>query len=438
MHLVDSLLTMLAASPIQLHSWLDKHWSLLCKSSPASPQPVCSQMSVECVGLSGSLQDIHRKIICIMTVGRQDTEVEIVAGRTMHRTAKQLKMMFKHDFWSNYLLHRFEFDPFFMETHRILKPGATFAAWQYFLPEVQGNEAATQLIYEIYKSPKYLWNLLTPRTQYVANGYADIHPTAEYFEDEQRKHFYFTTESSIEQLVSHLSSRRTSCHGVALHCMLAATKSSSKFLWPRNSLLQWISDNISTFCSHSSFWQKLLTWVKKKCTNPRAASSSSELQKPCIREAQLLYHLIESPNCVLDCNTFIDFQNSLHLSSRPIRMAYVFPFFPCFIDVVSTTQSAGHCLQTGWVSTWSAFHLYSKANPDRPDLRNEVSEQLMKALNTDDGSFPITLNWIGNVLLARARWLEGFTVGVQSPTEDSISLIDMLLWYLLRIGFFAT
>ncbi len=44
---------------------------------------------------------------------------------------------------------RFELDPFWTEVHRILAPGGAFAVWGYDLAQVPGNQAATQILWDM-------------------------------------------------------------------------------------------------------------------------------------------------------------------------------------------------------------------------------------------------------------------------------------------------
>ena len=66
-------------------------------------------------------------------------------------------------------LHWFDFEPFYAEVCRVLKPKGTFAAWGYGLLEV--DEQVDEHIRELYSLLTEYW---APERNYIENNYANI------------------------------------------------------------------------------------------------------------------------------------------------------------------------------------------------------------------------------------------------------------------------
>jgi SAM-dependent methyltransferase len=96
-------------------------------------------------------------------------------------------------------LHWFDFDRFYAEVRRVLKPGGLFAAWTYHLPKV--SPPVDRIVAEFYT--QYLGGYWAPQIRYVDDLYRTI-PFP--FDEEPSPEFAMTTDWELENLVGFLQS----------------------------------------------------------------------------------------------------------------------------------------------------------------------------------------------------------------------------------------
>ena len=96
---------------------------------------------------------------------------------------------------------RFEVDDAFREIARVLKPGGVLAAWCYGIPDVQGNKAASEMIWNLRFGMDKLGPHWSDRNKLVDQGYASIIPTPELFESTSRVELHGQQRVSIDSLV---------------------------------------------------------------------------------------------------------------------------------------------------------------------------------------------------------------------------------------------
>ena len=97
---------------------------------------------------------------------------------------------------------RFEMDKAFTEMARILRPGGTLAAWCYGIPRIEGNTAASNLVWDLRFGADKLGPHWSDRNELVDEGYSTIQPDAIDFEAPVRKKLWGQQETTVEGLVS--------------------------------------------------------------------------------------------------------------------------------------------------------------------------------------------------------------------------------------------
>jgi ubiquinone/menaquinone biosynthesis C-methylase UbiE len=96
-------------------------------------------------------------------------------------------------------LHWFDFDRFYAEVRRVLKPGGLFAAWTYHLPQV--SPPVDRVVDEFYSGR--LGGYWAPEIHYIDDLYRTI-PFP--FDEEASPEFAMTTDWELENLVGFLRS----------------------------------------------------------------------------------------------------------------------------------------------------------------------------------------------------------------------------------------
>lgn len=97
--------------------------------------------------------------------------------------------------------YRFELDSAFAEIARVLRPGGTFAAWCYGLPEVGDNSTATDLIHHLRFGHDALGPYWSERNKLVDEEYASIVPDPTLYRSVTRRRLYGHQQTTLDNLV---------------------------------------------------------------------------------------------------------------------------------------------------------------------------------------------------------------------------------------------
>jgi hypothetical protein len=97
---------------------------------------------------------------------------------------------------------RFNFNLFFIEVARVLKPRGSLAVWGYGLPECPNNEQITKLIFDFGTSESKMGPYWAPERIHIDERYSNIHPDPRYFDSVRRVEIPCSCQWTIDTVVS--------------------------------------------------------------------------------------------------------------------------------------------------------------------------------------------------------------------------------------------
>lgn len=100
------------------------------------------------------------------------------------------------------VIYRFDFQKFFLECARVLRPGGSLALWGYGLPRCQGNEHLTDLIADFSNSESKMGPYWAPERRHIDEEYENISPDSKHFDHLTRRKLVSISHWNIDALVS--------------------------------------------------------------------------------------------------------------------------------------------------------------------------------------------------------------------------------------------